>query len=103
MTLTAILALAVGTYLIRLAGPLLRDSLTMSEEMQEFLKTAAVVLLVALIVSSSVPETNTPHAWALPAGVAVGGVLAWLKAPFAIVVVSAAAATGVLRYLLGMM
>lgn len=101
MTLTAIVVLAVGTYLIRLAGPLLRDRLTMSEEMQEFLKTAAVVLLVALIVSSAMPEANDLHSWALPAGVVVGGALAWMKLPFALVIVIAAAVTGLLRLLFG--
>ncbi|NEA91734.1 AzlD domain-containing protein, partial [Actinospica acidiphila] len=35
--------------------------------------------------------------WARPAGVAVGGVLAWRRAPFVVVVLGAAAATAALR------
>ncbi|NUQ90764.1 MAG: AzlD domain-containing protein, partial [Glycomyces artemisiae] len=37
--------------------------------------------------------------WSLPAGVVVGGVLAWRKAPLALVVVAAAATTAGLRLL----
>ncbi|QSB04497.1 AzlD domain-containing protein [Natronoglycomyces albus] len=101
MTMTAIVALAVGTYALRLAGPLLRDRISLTEDAQQLLKRAAVLLLVAMIVISAMPQSNTPHGWALPAGVAIGGLLAWLKVPFAFVVIAAAGVVAGIRLLLG--
>ncbi|WP_026924512.1 AzlD domain-containing protein [Glycomyces arizonensis] len=89
--------LAVGTFLIRLSGPLLRGRISVSEETEEFLKRGATVVLVALVATSSVMSENQWAGWALPAGVAVGGVLAWRRAPLAVVVVAAAATTALLR------
>ncbi|WPP34104.1 AzlD domain-containing protein [Streptomyces sp. CL7] len=55
------------------------------------LSAGAVVLLVALLATEALTECGEF------AGVAVGGVPAWRRAPFAVVVLGAAAATAVLR------
>lgn len=93
----AILALAVGTFLIRLAGPMLRNRITLSERAEELLKSGATVVLLALAVTSSLMVEGEFAGWALPAGVLVGGVLAWRRLPLAVVVVAAAATTALLR------
>jgi branched-subunit amino acid transport protein len=99
MTLVAVLAIAVGTYAFRLAGPLLRDRVELSERMRTLLSSAALVLLVALIATASLMDGRQFAGVALPAGVLVGGVLAARKAPFVVVVIAAAASTAGLRLL----
>lgn len=97
MMLAAILALAVGTYLIRISGPLLRRRITLSERTENIVKAGATVVLLALTVVSTVLVDGAWAGWALPAGVLVGGVLAWRRAPLAVVVIAAAATTALLR------
>lgn len=97
MSMWAVLALAVGTFAIRYAGPLLRDRVSISGQTEEFLKRAATVVLVALVATSAIIVDGTWAGWALPAGVLVGGLLAWRKAPLAVVVIAAAATTALLR------
>lgn len=97
MTLAAILALAVGTYGLRLAGPLLHGRVELSDRVRRLLFDGATVLLVALLATGALTEGHGFAGWARPAGVAVGGLLAWRRAPFAVVVVAAAAATALLR------
>lgn len=97
MTVAAIVALAVGTYAFRLAGPLLHGRVRLSERVQHLLGTGAAVLLVTLVATSALTEGHGFAGWARPAGVLVGGVLAWRRAPFAVVVLAAAATTALLR------
>ncbi|WP_433273002.1 AzlD domain-containing protein [Actinosynnema sp. CS-041913] len=99
MTLTAVLVLAVGTYAFRLAGPLLRDRFTLPAKANELMSMSATVLLVALIATSSLTKGQGFAGWALPIGVLVGGLAAWRKAPFVVVVILAAATTAGLRFL----
>ena len=99
MSIFAVLAIAVGTYAFRVAGSLLRDRLELSERVKTLMATAAVVLLVALIATASLMDGKHVAGVALPAGVLVGGVLAWRKAPFIVVVIAAAASTAGLRLL----
>ncbi|MBB5954225.1 branched-subunit amino acid transport protein [Saccharothrix tamanrassetensis] len=99
MTLTAVLVLAVGTYAFRLAGPLLRDRLALPAKARELMSMSATVLLVALVATSSLMKGQGFAGWALPVGVLVGGLAAWRKAPFVVVVLLAAATTAGLRLL----
>jgi hypothetical protein len=57
----------------------------------------AVVLLSALVATSALLDGHDFAGAARPAGVAVGGLLAWRRAPFVVVVVAAAATTALLR------
>jgi branched-subunit amino acid transport protein len=93
----AIIVLAVGTYAFRFAGPVLRDRITLSEEVRRYLTLAAVALLAALIGTAALLDGTHFVGFARPAGVLVGAVLAWRKAPFVVVVVAAALTAALLR------
>ncbi|WP_432834032.1 AzlD domain-containing protein [Dactylosporangium sp. CA-092794] len=97
MSWIVIAALAVGTYLLRFAGPVLRDRISVSEPVKRYLTLAAVALLAALIATSALLDGTHFVGIARPAGVLVGAVLAWRRAPFVVVVVAAALTAALLR------
>jgi branched-subunit amino acid transport protein len=97
MLLAAILTLAVGTYTMRLAGVVLRDRLDLSGPLQRVLPMAAAALLAALALTAALMQSRGFAGIARPAGVAVGALLAWRRAPFVVVVVAAAATAALLR------
>ncbi|GAA1608362.1 MULTISPECIES: AzlD domain-containing protein [Kribbella] len=99
LVLAGIGVLAVGTFSLRFAGPALRSRFEVPERIHQLLAVAAVVLLTALVATSALTAGHGPAGIARPAGVLVGGVLAWRKAPFVLVVVAAAATAAVLRLL----
>jgi branched-subunit amino acid transport protein len=101
MSWWAIIALAAGTYAFRLAGPLLRSRIGVSEAVRRYLSLAAVALLAALVATAALTDGTGFAGVARPAGVAVGAVLAWRRLPFVVVVVAAAATAALLR-LMGM-
>lgn len=96
-TVAMILALAVGTYAFRLVGPALHGRVELPARVQELLSAGAVVLLTALLATGALTEGGGFAGWARPIGVLVGGVLAWRKAPFVVVVLGAAGTAAVLR------
>ncbi|MBB5850467.1 AzlD domain-containing protein [Amycolatopsis umgeniensis] len=89
--------LAVGTFAFRFAGPVLKARFTVSPKAEKLMARSAVVLLAALVAVAALTEGHEFAGFARPAGVLVGGVLAWRKAPFALVVVAAAATAALLR------
>jgi branched-subunit amino acid transport protein len=95
----AVLVLGVGTFAFRFAGPVLRARMEPSPRFERVVATAAVVLLGALVATSALLDGSDFAGIARPTGVAVGGVLAWRKAPFVVVVVAAAGTAAVLRLL----
>jgi branched-subunit amino acid transport protein len=97
MLIASILVLAVGTYMMRLGGVVLRDRLELSGSLQTLLPMAAAALLAALAGTAALMAGAELAGIARPAGVLVGGLLAWRKAPFVVVVVAAAAAAALLR------
>jgi len=99
MSLLAIVALAVGTYALRLIGPVFRDRLEIPERLQHLLSAAAVVLLLALVATGALTDGRSFAGWARPAGVLVGAVLALRRLPFPVVVIAAVATTAGLRLL----
>lgn len=96
-TVAMMLALTVGTYAFRLVGPALHGRVELPSRVQELLSDGAIVLLVALLATGALTEGGGFAGWARPAGVLVGGVLAWRRAPFVVVVLGAAGGTAVLR------
>ncbi|MER6187295.1 AzlD domain-containing protein [Streptomyces sp. NPDC001652] len=96
-TVAMILALAVGTYAFRLIGPALHGRVELPARVQELLSAGAIVLLTALLATGALTESGGFAGWARPVGVLVGGVLAWRKAPFVVVVLGAAGTAAVLR------
>jgi len=99
LLVTATGVLAVGTFAFRFAGPALRSRITLSARVQYLMTLATVVLLAALVVTSGLLEGGEFVGPARPAGVLVGGVLAWRRAPFVVVVLAAAAVAAGLRLL----
>ncbi|MBG0568131.1 AzlD domain-containing protein [Actinoplanes aureus] len=97
MLITAILALAAGTYAMRLSGVVLRDRLELSDALQRLLPMAAAALLAALAGTAALMAGSEFAGVARPAGVLVGGLLAWRRAPFVVVVIAAAAVAALLR------
>lgn len=94
----AALVLAAGTFVFRLAGPLLRARFTISPRIEKLMGVSVIVVLSALVATAALLEGYEFAGFARPAGVAVGGLLAWRKAPFVIVVLGAAATAAVLRF-----
>ena len=92
-------AFAVGTYLIRFAGIALRDRMTLPERVVRLTDLGATALLVALVATAALTEDGGFAGWARSAGVVAGAVAAWLKAPFVLVVILAAAVAAGLRAL----
>ncbi|MFK4087605.1 AzlD domain-containing protein [Kribbella sp. NPDC020789] len=99
LLLAGIVILAVGTFTLRIAGPAVRSRFEIPERLQGTLAAAAVVLLTALVATAALTDGGGPAGVARPAGVLVGGILAWRKAPFVLIVVAAAATAAGLRLL----
>jgi branched-subunit amino acid transport protein len=97
MLIAAIVALGVGTYGMRLGGVLLRGRLKLSATVQRVLQMAAAALLAALAGTAALMAGAEFAGVARPAGVLVGGVLAWRRAPFVVVVLAAAGTAALLR------
>jgi branched-subunit amino acid transport protein len=93
----AVLILAAGTFAIRFAGPLLRDRITLPDRVRELMSASATVLLFALVAISALTNGKQFGGWALATGVVAGGLAAWRKLPFVVVIVLAAATTAGLR------
>jgi branched-subunit amino acid transport protein len=97
LPMTAILLLAAGTYAFRLAGPLLRERLGPADRLTRPLAAATTVLLLALVATSALTENQDFAGWSRPAGVLAAAALALRRAPFPVVVLTAAATTALLR------
>ncbi|TCO48815.1 AzlD domain-containing protein [Actinocrispum wychmicini] len=89
--------LGAGTFALRLAGPALRSRVVLSPRVEKLMTVAVVVLFAALVATSALIQNHAFAGIARPAGVAVGGILAWRKAPFVVVVIAAAATAALLR------
>jgi branched-subunit amino acid transport protein len=98
---TIVLVLVVlggGTYAIRLVGMQLSGRLTLPPQVEALVPVAATTLLIALVATAVFTDAGAlVPGVARPAGVLVGGLLAWRRAPFVLVVVAAAATAALLR------
>jgi uncharacterized membrane protein len=98
MTLViAVAVLGTGTFAFRFAGPVLRARVEISPRLETLMEVSAVVLLAALVATAALLDGQDFVGFARPAGVAVGGVLAWKRAPFVVVVLAAAVTAAGLR------
>ncbi|MDT0203028.1 AzlD domain-containing protein [Nocardioides sp. AE5] len=95
------LLLGAATFAIRATGPLLHSRLQVPARLMALMSLAATVLLVALLATSALFDGQELSDPARPAGVAVGGVLAWRRAPFVVVVLAAAGTAALIRALGG--
>jgi branched-subunit amino acid transport protein len=99
MTWGAVLALAGGTYALRLAGLVLRGRLRLPPAVERLVDLGATALLVALVATAALLDGMAFAGWARPIGVAVGALAAWRRAPFVVVVLLAAGTAAGLRTL----
>lgn len=94
---TALVVLAVGTYGLKAAGPLVLGGRPLPPAVQRLATLLPGPLLAALVVTSTLV---TNRHWAFDArlvGLAVAAVALWRRLPFVAVVVLAAAATALAR------
>jgi Branched-chain amino acid transport protein (AzlD) len=97
MTLAiAVAVLAAGTLAFRLAGTVLRTRVEPTPGVLTLLNRGVAVLFAALVATALLEHGHIAGV-ARPVGVAVGGVLAWRRAPFVVVVLAAAVVTALLR------
>ena len=59
LVLIAVLVLAVGTFSLRIAGPLLRTRFEMPERAEKTMSAAAVVLLAALVATAALAQRGS--------------------------------------------
>ncbi|MCK0520547.1 AzlD domain-containing protein [Williamsia sp. DF01-3] len=95
--LVGIAVLALGTYAFRFVGPVLAARVTIPPNVHRLTTVGSVVLLAALVATSTLIDDQHFAEPSRIVGVAVGGVLAWRRAPFVVVVAAAAACAALLR------
>ncbi|WP_369056156.1 AzlD domain-containing protein [Kineococcus terrestris] len=95
--LLAVGVCAAGTYALRALGVLLASRVTLPESEQDLVGRGTVVLLLALVATSTLFEGGGGAGAARPAGVLVAGVLAWRRVPFVAVVLVGAGTAAALR------
>lgn len=97
-----IAGVAAVTYLIKGFGPAVVGDRELPERFLGVVGLLASALLAALVVTSAFVDNRGPsggvlHVGADTAGVAVAGLLLWLRAPLLVVVIGAAVVAGGLR------
>jgi branched-subunit amino acid transport protein len=97
-----LVALALGTYGLKAAGPfLLAGRPDLPPWLTRLSTLAPVALLAALAAVGTLTSEKDVTVDARLAGVVAAGVALWLKAPFVVVVVAAALATAATRAIAG--
>ncbi|WP_194894746.1 AzlD domain-containing protein [Catenulispora pinisilvae] len=96
---TVLALLAVGTYALRLAGPVFHRRLHLSERTTRLLGALATVLLAALAATAALTQGHHLADWERPGGVLIGVTLAARRMPLPVVVIGTAATTALLRLL----
>ena len=97
MSWTAVLVLAAGAYAFKAAGVLAGGRLTAVAPVERLLTLLPPALLAALVVVQTFDSGRSLVLDARAAGVAVGAIAAWRRAPFIVVVVLAATTTALCR------
>lgn len=89
--------LAVGTYLLKSAGPLLLGDRRLPSSMQQLVDLLPAALLASLALVSTVGDGQHIVIDARVIGLIVAGVALWRRLPFVVVIVLASAATAAVR------
>jgi branched-subunit amino acid transport protein len=95
----AILGLAVTTFVIKAAGPVLLGGREPSPAFLRVISLMAPALLAALVVTNALTDGRHLAVGADTAGVAVGGLLLWRGRSLVVAVVAAVVVTAGLRAL----
>ena len=99
MTWAAILALAAGAYALKVTGVIALGRRSLPGRVDDALALLPAALLVSLSLVQTFSTGSRLVLDARAAGLAVAVVLAWRRAPLAVVIVAAAAVTAALRAL----
>ena len=97
MTWTALLVLAVGTWLLKAVGPVLAGGRALPPRVDSVVSLLPPALLAALVAVQTLGDGQALAVDARLAGVAVAGLAVALRAPFVVVVVAGAATAALLR------
>jgi hypothetical protein len=97
MSWAAILVLAGGAYACKLVGLVVGERLAATPAVERLLALLPPALLAALVVVQTFDGGRSLVLDARAAGVAVGALAVWRRAPFIVVVTLAAATTALLR------
>lgn len=95
----ALVVLAVGTLVMKGVGPFLLAGRELPAWLDRYANAAAVTLLAALLVTQAAATDTTVVIDARVVGVAVAGLLLWLRAPVLLVIFGAAGVTALVRAL----
>ena len=99
LLLTGMLLLVAGTYLLRIAGPLLSRHYHFSDKFKQLLAEMVAVLLFAVAISATLFEAEHYAGHARVLGVCLAAYCAYKKLPFLVTVMSAALGTALVRLL----
>ncbi len=101
MSWTAIAILAAGAYLLKAFGVIVLGRAGLHERIVEVVGLLPAALLAGIVVLQTVVTGTTLVVDARAAGVAVGAIAAWRRAPLPLVLVVAAATTALVRAVAG--
>ena len=94
-----IVVLAVGTVAFKTAGPLLAGGRQPPEPLTRVIALLAPALITALVVADTFTREHALVVDARAAGLAVGAVALWLRAPAAVALLAAAIVCALVRAL----
>lgn len=90
-------ALAVATFAMRAAGPILAGRFDLSEGARRTVDLCAFALLAGVMATTAFADGQGFGGTARLTGVAVAGLLAWRRCPLPLVIITAGAVTSLLR------
>ncbi len=93
----AILGLAAGAYGFKAAGIFGLSRVPLRGTVQRVIQLLPAAMLAALVVAQTLPTGDDAVSWSRVAGVAVGCVAVWRKAPLLVVLLVSAATTALIR------
>ena len=95
-----LVTLAVGTYALKSAGPLLLGARRLPNSVQSVVDLLPAALLASLAIVSTLGTGRSIEFDARLVGLVVAGVALWKRAPFVLVVTLAAGATALTRFVI---
>lgn len=94
-----LIVMAVGTFALKSAGPLILGSRTLPRPVQHVVDLLPAALLAALAVTSTLSDGRSLSVDARLVGLVVAGLALWRRAPFVVAIILASAATAIVRTL----
>lgn len=95
--LLVLIVLAVGTFALKAAAPLVLGDRALPVRLRRVVDLLPAALLAALALVSTVGDGRSVSLDPRAVGLVVAGIALWRKAPFVLVIVTASAATALVR------